>query len=49
MKLSAGKATLPGAKQAYRGAAGDILALRDEPPPAGIGRCCTPSCATASA
>ena len=35
MKLSAGKATLPGAKQAYRGAAGDILALRDEPPLAG--------------
>jgi nicotinate phosphoribosyltransferase len=35
MKLSAGKATQPGAKQAYRGPAGDILALRDEPPPAG--------------
>jgi len=33
MKLSAGKATLPGAKQAYRGPAGDILALRDEPSP----------------
>ena len=35
MKLSAGKATLPGAKQAYRGPAGDVLALRDEPPPDG--------------
>jgi nicotinate phosphoribosyltransferase len=35
MKLSTGKATQPGAKQAYRGRAGDILALRDEPPPAG--------------
>jgi len=33
MKLSAGKATLPGAKQAYRGPAGDVLALRDESPP----------------
>ncbi len=35
MKLSAGKATLPGAKQVYRGPAGDVLALRDEPAPAG--------------
>jgi nicotinate phosphoribosyltransferase len=35
MKLSAGKATLPSAKQIYRGPAGDILALRDEEPPAG--------------
>ncbi len=35
MKLSAGKATLPGAKQVYRGPGGDILTLRDEPPPAG--------------
>jgi len=35
MKLSAGKATLPGAKQTYRGPAGDVLALRDEPPPDG--------------
>jgi nicotinate phosphoribosyltransferase len=35
MKLSTGKATQPGAKQAYRGPAGDVLALRDEPPPAG--------------
>jgi len=34
MKLSAGKATLPGAKQVYRGPAGDVLALRAEPPPA---------------
>lgn len=35
MKLSEGKATLPGAKQVYRGQAGDILALRDEPRPPG--------------
>jgi nicotinate phosphoribosyltransferase len=35
MKLSEGKATLPGAKQVYRGHAGDILALADEPEPPG--------------
>ena len=35
MKLSAGKATLPGAKQVYRGPAGDVIGLRDEPPLAG--------------
>jgi nicotinate phosphoribosyltransferase len=35
MKLSEGKATLPGAKQVHRGDAGDILALRDEPSPPG--------------
>jgi nicotinate phosphoribosyltransferase len=35
MKLSEGKATLPGAKQVYRGQAGDVLALRDEPGPPG--------------
>ncbi|TNC20477.1 nicotinate phosphoribosyltransferase [Amycolatopsis alkalitolerans] len=35
MKLSPGKATLPGAKQVYRGADGDVLALRDEEPPPG--------------
>jgi len=35
MKLSQGKATLPGAKQVHRGPAGDILALRDEPAPPG--------------
>ena len=35
MKLSAGKVTLPGAKQVYRGAAGDIIALRHEPAPPG--------------
>ena len=36
MKLSAGKMTLPGPKQVYRGpAAGDLLALRDEPAPPG--------------
>ena len=32
MKLSPGKATAPGAKQAYRGPGGDVIALRDEPP-----------------
>ena len=31
MKLSAGKVTLPGAKQVYRGPAGDVISLRDEP------------------
>ncbi|GAA4545028.1 nicotinate phosphoribosyltransferase [Amycolatopsis samaneae] len=30
LKLSAGKATLPGAKQAFRGAEGDVLTLRGE-------------------
>jgi len=35
MKLSEGKATLPGAKQVYRGPAGDIIALREEEPPPG--------------
>jgi nicotinate phosphoribosyltransferase len=35
MKLSEGKATLPGAKQVHRGPDGDILALRGEPPPPG--------------
>jgi nicotinate phosphoribosyltransferase len=36
-KLSPGKPSLPGAKQAFRGTAvdGDLLGLRDEPPPAG--------------
>ena len=31
LKLSAGKATAPGRKQVWRGHAGDVLALRDEP------------------
>jgi nicotinate phosphoribosyltransferase len=35
MKLSEGKATLPGAKQVYRGDSGDVIALREEPPPPG--------------
>jgi len=35
MKLSEGKATLPGAKQVYRGPSGDQLVLRDEPGPPG--------------
>ena len=35
MKLSPGKVTEPGAKQVYRGPAGDVLALRDEPAPPG--------------
>ncbi|HEY8479340.1 MAG TPA: hypothetical protein VIL71_05855, partial [Spirillospora sp.] len=33
MKLSAGKATAPCAKQVHRGPRGDLVALRDEPPP----------------
>jgi nicotinate phosphoribosyltransferase len=32
LKLSAGKRTAPGRKQVWRGAGGDVLALRDEPP-----------------
>jgi len=36
MKLSAGKATLPGAKQVFRGPGlSDTVGLRDEPPPPG--------------
>jgi nicotinate phosphoribosyltransferase len=38
LKLSPGKATLPGAKQVYRpraAADGDLITLRDEPPPEG--------------
>ncbi|MET7967218.1 nicotinate phosphoribosyltransferase [Micromonospora sp. NPDC005305] len=38
LKLSPGKATLPAAKQVFRdptGAAGDVVGLRDEPPPDG--------------
>lgn len=37
MKLSAGKATYPGAKQVFRGGSGvpDLLGLRDEPVPSG--------------
>ncbi|WP_446215078.1 nicotinate phosphoribosyltransferase [Micromonospora sp. IBHARD004] len=38
LKLSPGKATLPGPKQVFRdptGASGDVVGLRDEPPPAG--------------
>ena len=35
MKLSSGKATWPGAKQVYRGPAGDVLGLRQEPGPPG--------------
>ena len=35
MKLSPGKITEPGAKQVFRGPAGDVLALRDEPTPPG--------------
>jgi nicotinate phosphoribosyltransferase len=31
LKLSAGKATAPGRKQAWRGSEGDVLSLRDEP------------------
>jgi nicotinate phosphoribosyltransferase len=35
MKLSPGKVTQPGAKQVFRGPAGDLLALRGEPAPPG--------------
>src|SRR5439155_17224817 len=35
MKLSAGKATAPGAKQIFRGPDGDVVGLREEPTPAG--------------
>ena len=35
MKLSAGKTSPPGAKQAYRGPDGDMVTLQDEPPPPG--------------
>ncbi|WNM38599.1 nicotinate phosphoribosyltransferase [Micromonospora halotolerans] len=38
LKLSPGKATLPAAKQVFRdpaGATGDVVGLRDEPPPGG--------------
>jgi nicotinate phosphoribosyltransferase len=33
LKLSSGKETAPGAKQVWRGANDDLLALREEPPP----------------
>lgn len=35
MKLSPGKATLPGGKQVWRGRQGDVLGLREEPRPTG--------------
>ncbi|MEH0845036.1 nicotinate phosphoribosyltransferase [Micromonospora sp. CPCC 205711] len=38
LKLSPGKATLPGPKQVFRdpsGESGDVVGMRDEPPPAG--------------
>ncbi len=35
MKLSPGKVTEPGAKQVYRGPAGDVITLRAEPAPPG--------------
>ncbi|GLX02356.1 nicotinate phosphoribosyltransferase [Microtetraspora sp. NBRC 16547] len=35
MKLSPGKVTLPGAKQVFRGPDRDMIALREETPPAG--------------
>ncbi|WP_433225614.1 nicotinate phosphoribosyltransferase [Microtetraspora malaysiensis] len=35
MKLSPGKVTLPGAKQVFRAADGDVIALREEAPPGG--------------
>lgn len=45
LKLSPGKATLPGAKQVHRapdGAGGDVIALREEEPPAGRGALLVP-------
>jgi nicotinate phosphoribosyltransferase len=44
MKLSAGKAYAPGAKQVFRGpaAAGDLVGLRDEPVPPGRARLLEP-------
>jgi nicotinate phosphoribosyltransferase len=42
MRLSEGKATLPGTKQVHRGPGGDLLALRDEPSPAGHQQLLTP-------
>jgi nicotinate phosphoribosyltransferase len=35
LKLSVAKSTEPGRKQVFRGAGGDVIALRDEPPPPG--------------
>jgi nicotinate phosphoribosyltransferase len=35
LKLSAEKSTEPGRKQVFRGDGGDVVALRDEPPPPG--------------
>ena len=35
MKLSEHKISVPGAKQVHRGADGDLVSLRDEPPPPG--------------
>ena len=35
MKLSTGKETAPGAKQVFRSAGGDVIALREERPPSG--------------
>ena len=45
MKLSAGKASPPGAKQVYRGPDGDVLALREEPPLPGHQPSSSRSCA----
>jgi nicotinate phosphoribosyltransferase len=44
LKLSPGKLTAPGAKQVFRrpGMAGDVVALRDEPAPAGCERLLDP-------
>ena len=36
LKLSAGKSTAPGAKQVFRGEAGDVIGLRDEDMPPGM-------------
>jgi nicotinate phosphoribosyltransferase len=42
MKLSQAKVTLPGAKQVYRGAVGDVVGLRSESPPPGCERLLAP-------
>ena len=49
MKLSAGKATQPGAKQATAGQPGTSSHCATNRPRPGISRCCVPLCATANA
>jgi nicotinate phosphoribosyltransferase len=42
MKLSTGKASMPGRKQVFRGAGADVIGLRDEAPPDGTDRLLIP-------